>query len=77
MQRTTVMLPAALKDKALRFARKKRVSLGELIRDSLASVLSRSPGDNKDPLFDDKVFFRGNIPGDLSKNHDKYLYESQ
>ena len=76
MKRTTVMLPQDLKMRAVRFANDMGVSLGELIRESLESVLSRSKkkAATDDSLFSDNAVFKGKCPGDLSKNHDYYLY---
>ena len=51
MHRTTVMLPRELKERAAREARSRGVSLGELIREALASRLS-DPSD--DPLIADR-----------------------
>ncbi len=75
MDRTTIMLPVALKLKALEYARKKKVSLGELIRSSLATLLrSSSLSPKRDPLFSDTSVYRGSAPMDSSQNHDRYLY---
>ena len=75
MKRTTIMLPTELRLRALQHANDLGISLGELIRKSLLSVihLGRSMS-QKDPLFADKAVFRGSAPRDLSKNHDRYLY---
>lgn len=77
MERTTIMLPAPLKEKALQYARKKGISLGELIRASLAAVISHSRNiKNRDTLFSDTEVYTGDVPSDLSFNHDNYLYGS-
>ena len=76
MQRTTIMLPATLKARALQRAEGLGISLGEFIRRSLmaaATQHSRSKG-QQDPLFADTAVFRGAAPRDLSRQHDRYLY---
>jgi hypothetical protein len=75
MKRTTIMLPEALHRRAASRARQRGISLGELVRDSLDTAL---PGLSyeEDPLFED-VIFDGPAPGNLSANHDEYLYEKK
>lgn len=75
MHRTTIMLPDDLRNRALRRAEELGVSLGELVRESLDSLLNRSrrPAAD-DPLFADNAVFRGESPDDLSENHDHHLY---
>ncbi len=76
MTRTTIMLPRTLKAKAEDAARRKGVSLGELIRQALAATLRGSlRGKETDPLFADTAVYRGPVPSDTSAKHDKYLYE--
>ena len=77
MQRTTILLPPALKAQAQRRAQKRGVSLGGLIRESLAVALETAKDGRKasDPLFADEAVFMGDAPSDLSRNHDRYLYE--
>lgn len=77
MRRTTIMLPEDLHNRAIRRARQRGVSLGELIRISLdAAVPTVSYGSGSDPLFED-VVFDGAAPSDTAKNHDKYLYDEE
>lgn len=74
MKRTTVMLSEDLRRRAIVRARQKRVSLGELIRDSLNAALPNVSYElGEDPLFED-VVFDGPAPRDLSRRHDEYLY---
>lgn len=75
MKRTTIMLPVELRARALQLAHRKKVSLGELIRESLWGCL-RHPKEPmlQDPLFTDKAVFQKASPRDLAKNHDRYLY---
>lgn len=76
MHRTTIMLPHALKLKAERMARVKRVSLGEVIREAVERlVIDFSKGKRRDSIFADKSVFRGPTPRDLAANHDHYLYD--
>lgn len=76
MERTTVMLPPDLKMRAERRARDMGISLAELIRESLETMLSGSDKDRPmvDPLFADDAVYAGKTPEDLSVNHDRYLY---
>ena len=71
------MLPEDLRRRAIARARQKKVSLGELIRDSLNASLPNASYDvDKDPLFED-VVFDGPAPRDLSQRHDEYLYDDE
>lgn len=78
MKRTTVMLPSALKAKAERRARKKGLSFGEIVRESLGRYL-RAEGEHEtlDPLFADQAVFDGPVPRNLSADHDRYLYDEE
>jgi len=75
MQRTTIMLPRNLKMRASRHAGRLGISVGELIRQSLAAMIYR-PTDraSEDPLFADQAIFSGRAPRDLARHHDQYLY---
>ena len=75
MDRTTVMLPGDLKLKAKRKAANMGISLGELIRVSLKTQIEEKTDTlQDDPFLSDNSVFSGNVPDDLSLNHDKYLY---
>jgi len=75
MKRTTVMLPGDLKLKAEKRAEKMGISLGELIRLSLKTqVGNKTDAVQDDPFLSDNAVFSGDVPDDLSLNHDKYLY---
>ena len=75
MHRTTIMLPRALKENAVREARSRGVSLGELIREALASLLrAEHDGVGKDPLMVDTVLYEGPAPADTASRHDDLLY---
>lgn len=76
MKRTTIMLPDDLKAQAHHRARGMGISLGELIRESLESILGHSDEEKltEDSLFADNAVYDGKAPGDLSQNHDQYLY---
>jgi len=77
MKRTTIMLPEALRQRALSRARQRGVSLGELIRDSLDAALPAVDYDAaSDPLFEN-VIYDGPAPADGSVEHDKYLYDEE
>jgi hypothetical protein len=75
MHRTTIMLPHELRLKAMRQAQALGMSLGELVRKGLESVLDRAPrSEAADPFFADRARYRGSAPPDLSANHDRHLY---
>ncbi|HEY7863042.1 MAG TPA: CopG family transcriptional regulator [Thermoanaerobaculia bacterium] len=78
MKRTTVMLSADLHSRAERQARREGISLGELVRRSLAQGLrdARQARD-VDPLFTDTAAFDGPAPADLAAEHDRHLYDPQ
>ena len=77
MERTTIMLPAALKSRAIGWARERGISLGELLRESLERALDHLIKERRvlDPLFSDDAVYDGDAPLDLSENHDRYLYK--
>jgi hypothetical protein len=74
MKRTTVMLPAGLRARAIERARWLGISMGELIRRSMEAMLADSEGAGADPLVADEAVFDGPLPDDLAENHDRYLY---
>lgn len=74
MTRTTIMLPEDLKLRAQEAARRLGVSLGELIRESLESRLEARGARQDDPLFEDVPVYHGDVPADISEEHDRYLY---
>jgi hypothetical protein len=75
MSRTTVLLPANLKSRALRRAREKGLSLSDFIREAVAAALREPvPEAAQDPLFADEAVFDGPCPADLAERHDHYLY---
>ncbi len=76
MQRTTILLPAVLKAKALRRAREQGISLDEfLCRAVEASLADAGETPRKaDPLFSDVSVYDGPVPADLAANHDDHLY---
>lgn len=75
MHRTTIMLPLEVHERATRYARAHNMSLGELIRDSLANELADTAANERDPLFADEAVYAGPAPRDLSVAHDRYLYD--
>jgi hexokinase len=72
------MLPEELKQQAMLRARMEGISLGELIRQSLAAALEEDAEDHRDdPLFADAAVYRGAVPSDIAADHDHYLYEQE
>jgi hypothetical protein len=76
MHRTTIMLPAGLKLDAQRLAQERGVSLGDLVREALSSLVQnvRQGAGRQDPLFADNEIWDGDVPADLSSKVDTYLY---
>jgi hypothetical protein len=79
MQRTTVVLPAGLKRRAMAKARERKISFSELVREAVEHSLPTPPKARKtrDPLWDDIPVYEGPVPADYSSNHDKYLYDEE
>lgn len=75
MHRTTIMIPENLKSKALTLAKKTRMSLGQLIRESLEQRLNKKTSIEQDPFFDHPPCFKKKAPKDVSATHDHYLYD--
>ena len=75
MQRTTIMLPRDLKQRAAREASSRGVSLGELIREALTRLLRAEPSAaGQDPLIADTAIYEGPGPDDTAERHDDLLY---
>lgn len=54
MERTTILLPPALRERAALVARERGMSLAELIRECLQGVVDETPdGNGMDPLYTD------------------------
>jgi hypothetical protein len=70
------MLPPGLKLEAQRLAQERGVSLGDLVREALGSLLqvARERGPVRDALFADDEIWEGEVPADLSAHPDRYLY---
>ena len=77
-ERTTVVLPPRLKQRAVARAREQGISFGEFVRRAVEKLLTTPPrgaAEKKtgDPFWDNlKVYERG--PMDLAARHDDYLY---
>ena len=67
------MLPAALKLRAINFAKEHEISFAELVRRCLESKLKK-PQDSVDAFLVDEDYFDKSTPMDLSTNIDDYLY---
>ncbi len=77
MKRTTIMLSEDLKIRATRYCEQKGISLGKLLRDALERELeeANTHRQDQDPLFADQEVYQGEVPMDISLNHDAYLYQ--
>ncbi|MBI3074440.1 MAG: CopG family transcriptional regulator [Deltaproteobacteria bacterium] len=78
-KRTQIYLPAEQHGALKRLAKKRGVSLAQIVREALTAHMAREPWPVPhrgtkivDPLGDLIGCARG--PGDLAKNHDAYLY---
>jgi len=77
MHRTTIMLPAELKARAVKRAKDMDISLEDLIRDALAAALKDGKKQEEiDPFFADIAVYDGTAPKDGVKNLDHYLYDN-
>jgi hypothetical protein len=79
LHRTTVVLPARLKEKAVARAREQNISFGEFVRQAVEQQLSlRGKGESRnktsDPYLDKLVVFEDDGPADLSIRVDDFLY---
>ena len=77
MQRTTVVLPLPLKQRASERARQLGISFGEFVRRAVDRAIRETApprGKRQDPFWGDRAVFRSDVPKDLSTRHDHYLY---
>jgi hypothetical protein len=75
--RTTIVLPPRLKQRATALARKQKISFAEFARQAIMKAVKeptpkRDRG--RDPFWTDVAVYDGPVPADFSINHDKYLY---
>ena len=70
MAALTVQVSDELRAKAMLAARQRGLSLDEFVQHCLSSVVDRE----RDSIFCDSAVFAGDVPSDISKNHDRYLY---
>lgn len=75
MQRTSILLPPELRNRADQRARQLGISFGELVRRALDAMLETSPAPGTDdPFHADRAVFDGGAPSDASSRHDDHLY---
>ena len=68
------MLPAELHEKAAKYAARRHVSMGHVIRKALREAIDmRGEEPDRDSLWADDTVFRGATPRDLARHHDRYL----
>ena len=70
MAALTIQVSDALHEKAMLAAQQRGLSLDEFIQLCLSSVVDRE----RDTLFSDSAVFSGDVPSDIYKNHDHYMY---
>lgn len=81
-ERTTIVLPPRLKQRATARARERKISFAEFARQAILKAVNepvpkRRRKHGKDPIFWDVPVYDGPVPADLSINHDKYLYDEE
>ena len=76
MHRTTILLPTSLRAEAESAARRRGISLSELIRRQLAATVrgGKTSGRETDPLFRPGQLMTRGGSGDVAARHDDYLY---
>ena len=76
LKRTTIRLARPLWDEAQALARELGISFAELARAALQREIARrrSGGKRHDPFFDDAAVYRGRVPKNYSRDHDRHLY---
>ena len=82
--RTTIVMPEPLKQRAIIRARERGISFGEFVRRAVEKDLAPAPQKKKplnlkgkktgDPFWDNLVVYTDNGPTDVSVRHDDYLY---
>jgi hypothetical protein len=77
-ERTTVVLPAPLKQRAVASAREQGISFGEFVRRAVEKMLTAPPRGTArkktgDPFWDNLKVYEGGPP-DVAARHDEYLY---
>ena len=78
MKRVSVPLPEELHSRIAQRSRQLGVSVDEYVRGALEAALARASMEGaEDPLLADDAVFDGSAPGDLSAEHDRYLYEEE
>ncbi len=79
VQRTTVVLPPPLKREAQTLARELGISFARLVRNALQEEIARHRRKHKgyDPFFDDAAVYRGRVPKNYSRDHDRFLYDER
>lgn len=73
MDRTTIMIPEALKAGLMRRAKQERTSFAELLRRALQKYLMASSSASEDTFLASSTVFDDNGPSDVTDRHDVYL----
>lgn len=80
-ERTTVVLPARLKQLATARARQRKISFAEFTRLAIMKAvrepLPKPSQRRRDPFWTDVAVYDGPVPADVSANVDKYLYDDE
>jgi hypothetical protein len=76
MHRTTILLSEDLRHEAENAARRRGMTLSEMIRRLLRTAVrgNKSANRERDPLFQPRRLMRHANPADIAANHDEYLY---
>ena len=81
MKRTTILLPEDLQQRATELGRDEGLSFAGVVREALETYLgaavdeqAKATKPDADPFFADASVYRGKVPKDTARNHDRYLY---
>jgi hypothetical protein len=75
MNRTSILVPPELRNRADRRARQLGISFGELVRRALAAMLDEAlEVETGDAFLAEGAVYDGDAPGGASIHHDEHLY---
>src|SRR5436309_96822 len=77
MHRTQIYLPKKLTEALDGIARKRGTSRAEVIREAAQRLVQEEVPQERDPLLELIGLFKGGDPGDVSREHDRYLVEAE
>lgn len=69
---TQISLPQELEDQIAQIAKARGMEVSDFVRSSLEKAVAEQT--QLDPLLGDSAVYEGDVPVDLSLNHDEHLY---